>query len=96
MKTTLVIADDLFEKVQEVARREKTTFRALTERGLKLVLEEYRRQANRRLPPLVTVRGHGLRRAFQHATWEQIRDESYRGRGVASASRRPRKQSSQS
>ena len=40
MKTTIEIADDLFERAQRVARKEKTTFRSLTEQGLRLVLKE--------------------------------------------------------
>lgn len=38
MKTTIEIADDLFERAQHVARKEKTTFRSLTEQGLRIVL----------------------------------------------------------
>ena len=40
MKTTIEIADDLFERVQRVARKENTTFRSLTEQGLRIVLKE--------------------------------------------------------
>ena len=35
MKTTIDIADDLFGRVQRMARQEKTTFRSLTEEGLR-------------------------------------------------------------
>ena len=38
VKTTIEIADDLLERAQRVARKRKTTFRALTEQGLRLVL----------------------------------------------------------
>jgi predicted transcriptional regulator len=37
VKTTIEIADDLFERAQRLARKEKTSFRALTEAGLRLV-----------------------------------------------------------
>ena len=40
VKTTIEIADDLFERAQRLARKEGTTFRALTEQGLRLVLKE--------------------------------------------------------
>ena len=50
MKTSIEIADDLFERAQKLARKEKTTFRALTEQGLRLVLKE-RQNGPRRLPP---------------------------------------------
>lgn len=80
MKTTIEIADDLFERAQRVARKEKTTFRSLTEQGLRLVLNE--KQAKRqKLPPLVTVAGR-LTEEFANAPWEKIRDEIYKGRGA--------------
>jgi hypothetical protein len=82
MKTTIEIADDLFERAQVLARREKTTFRAITEQGLRLVLQESRaRPARWTWKPLV-VRGRGLTEAFKDAGWVKIRDESYRGRGA--------------
>lgn len=81
MKTTIEIADDLFERARRLARKEKTTFRSLAEQGLRMVLKEKegRRQA---LPPLVTVRGSGLTAEFKNASWDRIRDELYRGRGT--------------
>ena len=82
MKTTIEIADDLFERAQSVARKEKTTFRALTEQGLRLVLKEKQESKAKKLPPLVTVGGGGLTEEFKNATWEQMRDEIYRGRGA--------------
>ena len=80
MKTTIEIADDLFKRAQELARKEKTTFRALAEQGLRLVLKE-RQNPRKTLPPLVTVNGSGLTDEFKSAPWEKIRDEIYRGRG---------------
>ncbi len=81
MKTTIEIADDLFERVQGLARKERTTFRALTEQGLRMVLKG---QPTRRkkLPPLVIVHGKGLTDEFKNAGWDQIRDEAYRGHGA--------------
>ena len=81
MKTTIEIADDLFERAQEVARKEKTTLRSLAEQGLRLVLNE-KQTKPKKLPPLVTVRGEGLTKEFRNASWEKIRDEIYRGRGA--------------
>ena len=81
MKTTIEIADDLFERAQRLARKEKTTFRALTEEGLRLVLKEKRDKA-KKLPPLITVRGTGLSHEFKAVSWERIRDEIYRGHGA--------------
>lgn len=82
MKTTIEIADDLFQRTQSLAQKEKTTFRALTERGLQLVLAEKRQRVPGSLPPLVTVRGEGLADEFKDGDWNKIRDEIYRGRGA--------------
>jgi hypothetical protein len=82
MKTTIEIADDLFERVHKLARREGTTFRAVTEEGLRMVLAKKKKGHCVNLPPLVTFPGKGLTQKFEKATWEQIRDEIYRGRGT--------------
>lgn len=80
MKTTIEIADDLFERAQRLARKEKTTFRSLTEQGLRIVLKE-RQASAKKLPPLVTVRGE-LTAEFKSASWDKIRDEIYKGHGA--------------
>jgi hypothetical protein len=80
MKTTVEIADDLFERAQQLARERKTTFRSLTEQGLRLVLNAHQTKP-KRLPPLVTVRG-GLTDEFKNASWEKIRDAIYKGHGA--------------
>jgi hypothetical protein len=80
VKTTIEIADDLFERVQSLARKKKTTFRSLTEQGLRIVLKEKKGKPGK-LPPLVTVRG-GLTEEFKDASWDKIRDEIYKGHGA--------------
>jgi hypothetical protein len=82
MKTTIEIADDLFERVQRVARREKTTFRSLTEQGLRLVLKEKQAKPAKWKWKPVIVRGGGLTDEFKNASWDKIRDEIYRGHGA--------------
>jgi hypothetical protein len=82
MKTTVEIADDLFERAQRLARQEKTSFRALTEAGLRLVLAGKDRVRPRTLPPLVTYGAGGPTDEFKDWEWEGIRDEVYRGRGA--------------
>jgi hypothetical protein len=83
MKTTIEIADDLFERAQRLVRKEKTTFRALTEQGLRLVLKEKQsKTAPWKWKPLVVTKGGGLTDEFKNASWEKIRDEIYRGRGA--------------
>ena len=82
MKTTIEIADDLFERAQRLARKEKTTLRALTEAGLRLVLDGKHLKQPRKLPPLVTFGGDGPTDEFKDWNWDRIRDEIYRGRGA--------------
>ncbi len=82
MKTTIEIADDLLERAHRVARKEKTTFRALAEEGLRLVLKEKQQGSAKKLPPLVTFHGQGLTHEFKNASWEAIRDAIYRGHGA--------------
>ena len=81
MKTTIEIADDLFERAQRVARKEKTTFRLLTEQGLRLVLKERQAKPAKWKWKPVTCRG-GPTKEFRNATWDQLCDEIYRGRGA--------------
>jgi hypothetical protein len=82
MKTTIEIADDLLERAQKVAHEEKTTLRALTEQGLRLVLKEKEsRTRNWKWKPVI-VHGTQLTDEFKGAGWEKIRDEIYRGHGA--------------
>jgi hypothetical protein len=82
MKTTIEIADDLFERAQRAAQAEKTTFRSLAEEGLRLVLAKKRSRKPGKLPPLVTYGGSGLTEEFKDWNWDSICDEAYRGRGT--------------
>ena len=82
MKTTIEIADDLFERAQRLARKEKTSFRALTEAGLRLVLSGKHLNRPKELPPQVTFGGGGPTDEFKDWNWDRIRDEIYQGRGA--------------
>ena len=82
MKTTVEIADDLFARAQRLARKENTSFRALTEAGLRLVISSRERPRPAKLPPLVTFGRGGPREDFADWNWDHIRHEIYRGRGT--------------
>jgi hypothetical protein len=82
MRPTIEIADDLFERVQRLAQKEKTSFRALTEAGLRLVVSGKHVQRPRKLPPLVTFGSGGLTEQFKDWNWDRIRDGIYQGRGA--------------
>ena len=77
MKTTIDIADDLFERVQRLAAEERTTFRALTEEGLRRVLEAKAEARATTLAPLVSFGRGGLTPEFEGATWERLREAIY-------------------
>jgi hypothetical protein len=82
MKTTIEIADDLFERAQRMAQKEKTTFRSLTEQGLRMVLKEKQAMPAKWKWKPVVVSGGGLTDEFKNAPWEKIRDEIYKGHGA--------------
>jgi Arc/MetJ family transcription regulator len=81
MKTTIHIADSLFEEAKKVAQQEETTFRALVEEGLRKVLRERgeRRPAGFKLRS-AAFKGQGLNPGLEGAGWARILDISYEGR----------------
>lgn len=81
MKTTLEISGPLLERAKRLARRESTTLRELVEAGLRHVLEERGRAEPFELRD-ARVGGRGIHPGFRDATWEQIRDAAYEGRGA--------------
>ncbi len=80
MKTTIDISDNLLNRARELARQEKTTLKELTEEGLQLVLSRRGQGSARRIKPVI-VQGQGLSPALKGKSWEEIRDEIYRGYG---------------
>lgn len=80
MKTTVDIANGLFEEAKKIARRDKTTLKALIEEGLRRVVEEKKRQKKFRLKK-ASFKGKGLSHEFKDASWDEIRKEIYKGRG---------------
>ena len=81
MKTTVEISDHLLAEARNVATREGVTLRALIERGLHAVIRETQSKPMFRLRR-ASVAGKGLQPEFSDATWEDIRDAVYRGRGA--------------
>jgi hypothetical protein len=75
MKTTIEIADDLFERAQRVAQKEKTSFRALTETGLRLVLKEKQSAPKKRKWKPITRGGGFVTADINKIGWERLRDE---------------------
>lgn len=83
MKTTVDIADSLFRQAKAAVEDGGVTMRQLIEDGLRGVLAKRRSALKKpfRLGKLPT-QGGGLRQGFEHASWQQMLDESYRGRGA--------------
>ena len=81
MKTTVHISDSLLEEVRQQAVREKTSLRALIEEGLRKIMAERKRKSAFRLRK-ATFKGHGLQTHMADASWEEIRDTAYKGRGA--------------
>ena len=80
MKTTIQIPDTVFEEARKLAHREKTTLKALVEQGLRKVLSEHK-QRNRFRLRNASFKGTGLQAHLAGASWDQIREASYEGRG---------------
>ncbi|MEX5214480.1 MAG: type II toxin-antitoxin system VapB family antitoxin [Nitrospiraceae bacterium] len=80
MKTTIHIPDSLFEEARKLAHRERTTLKALVEQGLRRIVSERKRRSGFRLRK-VTFKGQGLHPHLAGASWEQLRELSYEGRG---------------
>ncbi len=81
MKTTVEISDALLTAARRLAAKNGTTVRALIEEGLRRVVEARRTGGHFKLRDRSWGSG-GLRPEFRGASWEQIRDASYEGRGT--------------
>ena len=80
MKTTVDISDNLLEEAKKLAAREGTSVRALIEQGLRQIIAARKRPGVFRLRK-ATFKGQGLQPGVSTATWDQIRDMAYEGRG---------------
>jgi hypothetical protein len=80
MKTTIQLPDSLFEEARKLAQQERTTMKALVEEGLRRLISDRRQRSHFRLRK-ATFRGKGLQPHLAGATWDQIRELSYEGRG---------------
>lgn len=81
MKTSVEIPDSLFEQAKRLASRERTTLRALIEEGLRRLIAERKAPKPFKLRR-VTFRGKGLQSGMAGASWQEIRDKIYEGRGA--------------
>ncbi len=82
MKTTLEISDPLLNEARKIANREGTTLRALVEQGLRHVLTEKKKPQKKFKLRDASFKGEGLTPEFKDASWAEILEEAYRGRGT--------------
>jgi hypothetical protein len=80
MKTTIDIPDTLLEEARKLAATEQTTLKALVSEGLRRILTERQKKKSFQLRK-ATFRGQGLQPQLAGASWEQIREAAYEGRG---------------
>ncbi len=81
MKTTIQIPDSLLEEARKLAAKEHTTLKALVEEGLRLIVSRRKKPGDFRLRK-ASFKGTGLQPHLTGASWEQIREEIYKGRGA--------------
>jgi Bacterial antitoxin of type II TA system, VapB len=78
MKTTIDIADPLFDEARRVAEREHTTLRALIEEGLRAVLAGKARIEPFKLRDARFKGGQGLTPEFAASGgWARLREAAY-------------------
>ena len=80
MKTTIQIPDSLLEDARKVAAKERTTLKALVEEGLRLIVAK-RKQSSFFQLRKASFKGTGLQPHLSGASWDQIREKVYEGRG---------------
>jgi hypothetical protein len=82
MKTTVELADDVFEKLRKRAAADRTTMRSLIDAALRQFLGAGGRPKKRFKLKDGSVRGTGYAPGIREGDWEQIRDILYEGRGA--------------
>ncbi len=81
MKTTVELSDSLLRQTKRVALKERTTVKALIERGLRLALAGSKRGHDFKLRR-AGFRGDGLVSGRSLQDWDAIRDAIYSERGA--------------
>jgi hypothetical protein len=80
MKTTIDLPDELLTQAQLVAKAESTTLKSLMEEGLRAVIARHRAGSAFVLRD-ASVGGRGLQPEARNASWAEMREMIYGGRG---------------
>lgn len=81
MKTTIDISDALLFEAKMMAAAQGTTLRQLVEAGLRHALGQRQKAAKTFRLRKAVFTGKGLAQGANKASWEQIRELAYEGRG---------------
>lgn len=81
MKTTIETPDPLLDQVRDLAKRRRSSVKALMEQGLRRVLAEQQQLEPFRLRR-ASFKGNGLRPELQDAAWAQLRELAYQDHGA--------------
>lgn len=81
MKTTIDIANTLFEQTKKAARHNKMSFKQVVESSLRLFLNTQTKVEKPYKLPDCSVAGHGLVDGLSYDDWPEIRKRIYEGRG---------------
>ena len=81
MKTTLDIADAVFEGTRALARARGQTLREVVETALRSYLQAQQRPTSKFTLPDASVDGTGLHPDAAGRNWGDILEKSYEGRG---------------
>lgn len=80
MRTTVEISDALLVEAKKIAAREGTTVRTLIEQGLRHALDGHAKRNHFKLRK-TSFKGRGLSAGARRASWRQLRELAYEGRG---------------
>jgi len=81
MKTTVDIADSLFDELKRTAAKEQTSLRRLIEAALRAFLAARKRPRGRIRLKDGSFPGRGTAPGVREGDWSRIRDIAYEGRG---------------
>jgi hypothetical protein len=81
MKTTVELSDGLLRQAKRVALKERTTVKALIERGLRIVVSNQNARGTFTLRN-ASFRGDGLVQGRSLSDWPSVRDAIYSERGA--------------
>jgi hypothetical protein len=82
MKTTIDIADGLFEDARKLAARNRVSFKAVVEAALRRFLTQEKKAGSNFKLKDGSFRGKGVRAPLQEGDWRSIQSMIYEGRGA--------------